>query len=109
MNLEKLSTLGIKPLHGQYQPLDSDELARVSALLGTEIPPEYIDLVTRFGCAYFPGGGVTVRTVTPPPSHISNDGRLLVAGLFGCGGHHYSLLGELKLVLDEMPRQLLPF
>lgn len=54
--VEKLTSLGIKPLGGNvFEPLSDDEVVRIEQAVGTQLPKTYKQFLMRFGGSMFSG------------------------------------------------------
>jgi hypothetical protein len=105
----KLEMLGIRPIYERYYPLEADDIALLTSILGGPIPADLLALASRYGAAYFPGGKVTVRCIEPPPSEISDTGDLLISSLLGGGNQQHQLVKKVQLFRGRMPFHMIPF
>lgn len=105
---DKLLSLGIRPIYERYCPLGPEDLALLTEALGKPLPPDYLELVSAFGCAFFPGHRVVVNCINQPPPEVSDTGFLLVSSLLGGGTQKHRVVQQLQLTRGELPSDLIP-
>jgi hypothetical protein len=106
--IDKLESLGIRPIYGQYYPLEAADVSLLRTILGAPIPPDLEVLISSYGCAYFPGHKVVVECLESPPPAVSDTNFLLISSLFGGGTQKHRLTQQLQLYHGRIPKNMIP-
>jgi hypothetical protein len=106
--VQKLESLGIKPIYEEYYPLTKEDIQEVTGIIGEPLPANYIQLVSTYGCAYFPGHQVEVKCIDSPPPDISDDPFLPISSLFGGGDKQHRLVQQVKDSWGRIPHKMIP-